>query len=318
MTEIGEKIGTTLDYAMAERGLVVLEGPCSNPERRLPWRRGAAHASYLAVPATSRFPSSNTSTWISIVPSATASALALRDRARALELRAKIEDTVAGSDLILVLDEGHYLFPVRNQRRAAPHRINWILTQLVNKGVPVAIIATPQFTSSLQAVEKNGWSSAQLIGRNLHYERLADELGDDDLGAVAGYWLPSADERIIDTLIDYAKASKKYLQGIESLVRRSRFLAGQNGRSEATYNDVLAALNESVIPSDNALATALSGARHPARKKAAIPPPTSTVHRPSTPRERRVLVPPIARESGALARRDAATFRRGSAPHVAA
>ncbi len=62
---------------------------------------------------------------------------------KALELRGRIETVLHTGDLLLVLDEGHYLWPQRNMRKAVPHRINWMLTQLVNMGVPVAVVTHP-------------------------------------------------------------------------------------------------------------------------------------------------------------------------------
>jgi hypothetical protein len=282
VTEIGTKIEEALDYAIAERGLVVVDGVARIGKTFSVKAWCEAHpgqARYIQVPSSN----DDMSFYRAICEGL---GLGSARSYKALELRAKIEDTVAESGLILVFDEGHYLWPVRNQRRAAPHRINWILTQLVNMGVPVAIITTPQFTRSQQAVEKNGWSSEQLIGRILHYERLPDKLTDDDLGAVAGYWMPSGDEEAIGALIDYAKSSAKYLQAVEALVKCSRYLASKKGRAEPTYQDVLAALNDGVIPSDNALAAALSGARPAGRRKAACSTPAAPLKAPCTPRSR--------------------------------
>ena len=158
-------------------------------------------------------------------------------------------------------------------RKAVPHRINWMLTQLVNMGVPVAVVTTPQFTKSQEAlVRSGGWSSEQLVGRIMHYERLSDLLGEEDLAAVARHWMPGGEEKAIRALIAYAQSSEKYLQGIESLVRRSRYIAAKANRTQPTFQDVAAALNEGVVPSDNALALALSGARQTSPRRAAARP----------------------------------------------
>ena len=129
---------------------------------------------------------------------------------KAHELRRRIEDVLQVGNLLLVLDEGHYLWPQRNMRKATPHRINWLLTQLVNIGVRVAIVTTRRFTKSQQALEKHGgWSSEQLIGRISHDQRLPDSLCEADLEAVARQWLPGGDVKAIRVLVTCAQSSEK-------------------------------------------------------------------------------------------------------------
>ena len=259
VTQIGAEACETLEYALSERCLVVIDGLARTG------KTFAVKAWCEAHPGVARYmqvPSSNDE--ISFYR-ALCDALGLgSSRAyKGNDLRAKVESVLQTGDLLLVLDEGHYLWPQRNVRQASiPQRINWLLTQLVNMGVPVAIVTTPQFTKSQEAIVRNGgWSSEQLIGRIMHYQRLPETLGEEDLTAVARYWMPGGDEKAIRLLITYAQSSEKYLQGIESLVRRARFLASKAGHEQPTFQDVAAALKEGVVPSDNALAAALSTAR---------------------------------------------------------
>lgn len=263
-TAIGALVAETLQYALDGRGLVVIDGLARTG------KTFAVKAWCEAHPGEARYvqvPSSNDD--MSFFR-AISSALGLSDSHayKAHELREKIAGVLCGGDLLLVLDEGHYLWPQRNMRKAVPHRINWLLTQLVNMGVPVAIVTTPQFTKSQEAlVQHGGWSSEQFIGRISHYERLPSELAESDLAAVARFWLPTGEEDAIQLLTGYARSSEKYLQGIESLVRRARFLASKAGRGQPTFIDVAEALEGGVVPSDKSLAAALANAR-PARKAA--------------------------------------------------
>ncbi|MEP6667914.1 MAG: AAA family ATPase [Chthoniobacter sp.] len=277
VTEIGAKIAETMGYALAERGLVVIDGLARTGKTFAvkAWcQQNPGQARYVQVPS-----SNDDMSFFRAL--AEALGIGTSHAYKALELRGRIETVLHTGDLLLVLDEGHYLWPQRNMRKAVPHRINWMLTQLVNMGVPVAVVTTPQFTKSQEAlVRGGGWSSEQLVGRIIHYEQLPSLLGEDDLQAVARHWLPGADNDAVATLTAYAQSSEKYLQGIEALARRSRFLANKANRSEPTFQDVVCALKESVVPSDNAIAAALTGARSKPRKKAAVSPATEAVQSP--------------------------------------
>lgn len=263
LTTIGAEIHETLEFALCERGLVVVDGVARIGKT---WSVKAwcdarpGQARYVQVPSSN----DDLSFFRAICGSL---GLGAGLNFKALELRAKIEAVLQGGDLMLVLDEGHYLWPQRNMRKAVPHRINWMLTQLVNMGVPVAVVTTPQFTKSQAAlVASGGWSSEQLIGRIMDYKRLPDVLSEDDLLAVARYWLPYGCDDSIELLVRYAQSSEKYLQGIESLVKRARRFTTQADRETVTFADIGRALESGVVPSDNSLRAAMEATR-PARRQ---------------------------------------------------
>jgi len=177
----------------------------------------------------------------------------------AQELRARISDVMQTGHLMLVIDEAHYLFPQTDVRRALPNRVNWMLTELVNFGVAVALISTPQFTASQRVIEKTThWASEQLIGRIARYTRLPDRLDQEDLEAVARFHLPEGDKKSIAALVAYAQASRKYLAGIEHATKAARYEAQLQGRKKVTFDDIKRAIATSVMPSDAALQEALS------------------------------------------------------------
>jgi len=262
-TEIGSMVEDALEYALAERCLVIVDGLARTGKTFAVKRWCEAHRGevrYVQVPS-----SNDDMSFFRAVGDALG--LPTGQAFKAHELRARIEEVMHGGDLLLALDEGHYLWPQRNMRKAVPHRINWMLTQLVNMGVPVAIVTTPQFTKSQEnLVRHGGWSSEQFIGRIGHYQRLPDLLSEADLEGVARHWLPGACAKSIRVLVTYAQSSEKYLQGIESLARRARFNARKANRETPSLQDVAAALKEGVVPSDNALGAALAGAQPPSRR----------------------------------------------------
>ena len=223
--------------------------------------------------ATAAAPSANPSRFSFYRAIAKSLGVSINLNCRAGDLRQRIEDTLEGGHLALVLDEAHYLWPNRIDTRSLPARINWVMTALVNQGTPVAMVTTPQFIRTQKLVEaKTRWTSEQFIGRIGHYQPLPGSLSEKDLFLVAKASLPGGDADSIEMLVRHAQGSAKYLAAIEAATRRARFLAERDGRVEIGRQDVKRAITESVIPSDYALHQVLSGAvRQPRRAPKLIP-----------------------------------------------
>jgi len=254
VTEIGAKITDTLDYALQSRSLVLIDGSARTGKTFSAKSWCAIHpgeARYVQVPSTN-----DDMSFFRAIAQALGISSSLTMKGQ--QMRDRVENVLQGANLLLVLDEAHYLWPQCDVRETMPHRVNWIMTALVNHGVPVALITTPQFTARQKTVvKKTGWTSEQLIGRIAHYEKLPDVLSDEDLAAVARALLPEGDARSIRTLAAYSKTSDKYLSAIEHTVKRARFLAGKEGRQEIRFGDIKAAIEGGAIPSDRGLALAL-------------------------------------------------------------
>src|ERR1044071_2531342 len=256
VTELGAKIFETLEFALEGRCVVLLEG------RERTGKTHAVKAWCEMNPGRARYLAMTSSNdeigfYRTIAKSL---GVSINLNSKAQELRQRIEDALQAGQLMIVCDEAHYLWPNLIDKRTLPARINWLMTALVNYGVPVALIATPQFIKSQKAVEdKTRWASGQFTGRIGHYERLPDSLNEKDLFAVTKAMLPEGDAFSLEFLVRYAQGSLKYLAAIESAVRRARFLAKRDGRVAVTRRDVKEAVTGSVIPSDNALKLALAG-----------------------------------------------------------
>lgn len=144
------------------------------------------------------------------------------------------------------------------------------MTALVNHGVGVSIVTTPQFLRTQKTVErKSSWTSEQFIGRIAHYQKLPDSLSESDLNKVAVSLLPEGNATALEILVRYAQGSAKYLAGIESVVCRARYMAGKDGRAGCSTADIKKAVQDSVIPSDSALARAIAEPEKPSRKRIA-------------------------------------------------
>ncbi len=254
VTALGQQVFDTLDYALEGRCLVLIEGLARTGKTFATKAWCELHpgeARYIQAPSTN----DDFGFFRAIARSL---GVSINLNSKAQQLRERIEDVLQRGDLMAVFDEAHYLWPQRNCREALPARINWIMTALVNYGVPVALVTTPQFTRAQKVVERRThWASEQFIGRIAHYQKLPDYLDEQDLKAVARSLLPEGDRKSIETLVAYAQASAKYLAGIDAAVRRARFLVAKEYRTAVSFADIKLTIQENVIPSDSALTQTL-------------------------------------------------------------
>lgn len=254
-TSVGRQVGAALEYTRSAGTLTLIDGPAriGKTFAAQEWcQRSGGLARYAQVPC-----SNDDVSFFRAIAQALGVSSSLQ--LKAAEIRGRVEEVLQAGDLMLVLDEAHYAWPQRWQRYAMPSRVNWIMTALVNHGVAVALVTTPQFYTAQKRVEGlTGWTSEQFIGRIGHLERLPEKLEKSDLLAVARAMLPEGEDATLKALAGYAVLSKKHLASIKSIVDRSRWLAGMEGRKEVSADDVRRAMKESVIPSDNALAASLA------------------------------------------------------------
>ncbi|MGC3956575.1 MAG: AAA family ATPase, partial [Verrucomicrobiota bacterium] len=265
VTAIGQQVYDALEYARETRRMVLIDGNARIGKTFAvkAWcEQNPGRARYVQVPSTN----DELGFFRAI---ASALGMSCGGSWKAVQLRSRIEDVLQTGQITLVFDEAHYAFPSSSCRTTIPGRINWIMTALINYGVGVALVTTPQFIKTQKVIEqRTSWTSEQLTGRIGHYEKLADTLSDADLKAVAKSLLPTGDARCIEALVLYAKSSAKYLAGIETAVARAKFIASRNQRAQVTFADVKQTI-ENVIPSDRALADALNVSATPRRGRAA-------------------------------------------------
>jgi hypothetical protein len=241
VTSIGEQINDALDYAWDERCMVHINGVA---------RMGKTFqveqwcGSYPGRVRYVQVPSSNDDiSFFRAIARALGSACG--STMKSTQIKRQVEDAIQDAELMLVFDEAHYLWPQQKRSNSYPRRINWVLTELVNKGLPVAIITTPQFdVYQNNVINNSGWAAEQLDGRIAYRLDLPATLPDSDLLAVAKQNLSGSDSMCLEFLCEYAKTSGKYLAAIESVAKRTRFLAKKSGRTEPNETDLLTAVRE--------------------------------------------------------------------------
>lgn len=264
VTELGRMVYDTLEFTLSAKCLTLIDGLARTGKTFSAKAWCEVHpgrARYVQVPSTN----DDIGFFRAIAKSL---GVSINLNSKAQELRQRIEEVLQRGDLAIVFDEAHYLWPHSNYRDAMPQRVNWIMTALVNHGVPISLVTTPQFLRTQKAVErKSSWTSEQFVGRIGHYQKLPDSLSESDLNNVAASLLPEGDFRALEILVRYAQGSAKYLAGIESVVRRARYLAGKEARTKVVTADIKRAIQESVIPSDSALAQAIAEPEKPSRRR---------------------------------------------------
>lgn len=289
VTSIGKKIFSALDYAMATRRLVVIDGlpRTGKTHAAQAWcNLHPGHARYLECPATN----DDVSFFRAIARSL---GVSINLNSKAQELRNRIEEVLQGGDLALVIDEAHYLWPQRYYRQTTPARVIWVMS-LVNHGIAVSLITAPQFFRSQKAIEKTScWTSDQFVGRIGHYEKLPDALSPDDLKSVASVMLPGVSADSVKALTLYAESSGKYLGGMDAIAARARFICQADRRQRVEFRDVKRAIQESVTPSDEALKAAIGSENFPVKRTVTrtFARPLQTADRPAEmtlPRQREV------------------------------
>ncbi len=278
VTALGKQVYDTLDYALQSGCMVLIDGLARTGKTHSAKAWCEMHpgqARYVQVPSTN----DEIGFFRSIAKSL---GVAVNLNRKAIELRDRIEDVLQRGGLMLVLDEAHYLWPNLIDPRSLPSRVNWLMTALVNMGVPVALVTTPQFMRTQKLMEaKTRWASEQFTGRLGHYQKLPEKLSDQDLEAVSRSVLPEGDRRTIKMLVLYAKASAKYLAAIDTAARRARYLANQAGRAQIEEEDLRRAIVGSVIPSDAALAAAVAPRSGRARHVEHLAPTMGELEEPS-------------------------------------
>lgn len=252
-TEVVEKISEALDCCIETASIALVEGVSGigkqfGLEGACGLRPGRVRC--VQTPATP----DDASFFRAIArPLGVSSALSLKVQ----QMRERIETTLCDSRIALAFDQAQYLFIASTHREIMFKRINWIMS-LANSGVPIFLCATPQFLETQKNAETvSRWNSAQLT-KGIHYVPLPSVLSNADLTALAKRMAPEADADSIKALVIYARISGKFLAGIDAVVRRARFVAKRKGRGNVTGDDLRAAAAESVMPSDNALAEALT------------------------------------------------------------
>ena len=264
LTTIGKEIFETLDYALAIKKMVVIEGESGSGKTTAVKAWCDMHQGQVRFVSLSGI-TNKTGFFRNL---ATAIGLAASNR-KASDMQGKVENFFRKTRLMLVIDEAHYLFPQHQRSQSNPELVDWVNTALVNQHVPVALMCTDQFAKLKARVEKRtGWTSEQLEHRVKRYKKLPSTPTKRDLEAVAAKLLavrwnasaqqwsiqgPNLSRNFIDLIVGYALTCKMPLPAVSDTIEEARYQARMNGRVNIAAGDLRNALLNFRIPSDAAL-----------------------------------------------------------------
>ncbi len=144
---------------------------------------------------------------------------------KASEMQARIEDVLERSKLMLVIDEAHWLFNQSARIYTRPELIDWVVTALLNRNVPVALVTTPQFLDCMaRAIDQVEWNHRQFLRRVARRVVLPAKNSSKDVEMVARAIFPTAGNDIIKRMLGYVRLSKRDLSALGDIERELRFV----------------------------------------------------------------------------------------------
>lgn len=242
-TGVTNAVLEALDFCQLQRGIVLLEGD---------YRSGksfTAQAWCLSRPGRARYVQlsayADETTFFRLI--ARSLGTASTDRRKAIELRRRVEDALRGGDLTLVIDEAEHLFQSIARPTSAPERLNYLIKDLDNRGIAVALVASRNFSRMLENIEKRlpNYGAEQFYGRLSLRKRLPDSLSEADLFAIDDKLLPAADEPTRMLLVACALDAKGRVGALEHAAKRARYFSDKAGRNVVAFADVQAMAAES-------------------------------------------------------------------------
>ncbi len=206
-------------------------------------------------------------------------------------LKRAVEFVLMHTKLFLVYDEFHYALPVRVTKRSQPHRLNWIRSRVVDRGLGCAFFATRQtFDSTMvKFVSETKYQMEQWIGRIAAPLVLVSKLEPADVLNIARSKFPQVDPDVLENIVGrcieqeeaqtkggQASAAGAALRNLGLVVSYAQFLAEQAG-AEITLDHVNAAWIEMVGSAADATPS------QPRRETPARKPRTAREPRQTTP-----------------------------------
>ncbi|MDE3068607.1 MAG: AAA family ATPase [Verrucomicrobiota bacterium] len=201
MTAIGRKIWETLDYALATRSMVLVDGLEGRGKTE------AVKAWCELHLGTARFVSLKgiTSKTTAFREIAKALGIASSYTRKATEMQLRIEDVLKQSKLLLLLDEAHFLFNQSRRMYSRPELIDWLDTSIVNRGLGSALVTTPRFIVCMtRAADQVEWNYRQFRRRVARWVKLPPQNTEEDIRAIARSVFKNAPDAAIQEIVGYA------------------------------------------------------------------------------------------------------------------
>jgi DNA transposition AAA+ family ATPase len=263
-TEIAEKVFKALDDAAADSNFIRIDGSAriGKTEAVKAWvERHPGRARLVTVPPTKCLDDL-------IRRIAEAIGLAFTPRTSGAVLRREVEYVIQLGELGFVFDESHFLIPTSYSATASPDRLNWVRSTIIDRGLPCAIVTTPQTFDGLSRkfVRATDYNMDQFYGRVCRHVKLGAPAR-ADMDAVASVHcadFAESDRRLVSAAAANSRAGLKTIEAVSRLARRK---AAARKSATVEKRDVISAICE-VVPTAHGEADAPA----PGRKEAAPAP----------------------------------------------
>jgi hypothetical protein len=253
-TAVVEKVFDALDFAWEEGVMVMIEG---DPRHGKTEAINAYCAMYPGRARLVTIPSESTDLDFFM---AIAEALQIPMEGPSCnvgDLRRRIDHVLKKARLMLIFDEFHFAIPQQYSATTAPKRMNWIRTRVCDRGLPTALLITPQsFDEAFRKfARKTRHRFDQFFGRTARFA-LPATLSRSDVVAVAEKHFPEIDRDYLGLIAGRAmqcqpgadpagRIQPGFLHGIKVTASRARHLAKRAGRpGSITEEDVMRAMDE--------------------------------------------------------------------------
>jgi AAA domain len=282
LTAIGKKIWETLDFALASRGMVVLDGLEG---------RGKTEAVKAWVEChlgRSRFAS---------LPGTAVKTMALKAMGKPLgipagysrtgaQLQSRIEDVLQRSGILLVVDEAHFLFSQSRRMNSRPELVDWIDTAICNQGIGIALVTTPQFLKCMtRAAVQLEWNYLQFRRRVKRWPPLPANNTTEDIRAVVKKVFKTANAGMIRDITAYALMSKRDLSAVGDVADVVRTMLGSEDLSLTKPEHIKSAIDDYLRLSDKTFLEGMAEAVLPKKTqgKQSLPPTEDSLEEPEPP-----------------------------------
>lgn len=222
LTSLGRVIWETLDFCLETGRMVLIEAESGRGKSEAIKAWVAAHAGQaLYVPVHDKTTEGNYYHEVARLVNVGAS---LGHSGAKKQIR--VAEYLKRTKLMLVVDQAHSLLPSTIRPKAFPALLEWHYSGIGDHGVPVALAATPVFSSQAALVRsKTGWNSVPFFRRVKRCPPLPARLPKGDVEIVARKLLPGALEGAITAAVEYAEPKEEQLDALVDLVDEAARIA---------------------------------------------------------------------------------------------
>ncbi len=152
-TSIKRQIFDCLDYALDEKAFVIIEGDSrmGKTVSAQNWcEQHQGEAIYIKLE-----PCADEKSFFRTIARAIGTSYSAGRKS--IEIRHRIEDALHLTKQLLVIDEAHYIHNLARRPSSEPRKLEWLRSSLIDKGVPIALISTPQWDQRIASAESVDW-----------------------------------------------------------------------------------------------------------------------------------------------------------------